>query len=122
MSFSFLRAECRIYVTEQVRKRVFEILKELLPNSTGGEGKADPNNGRPGMSQWEILVLGVLRLGDWQKRIYRIAQDFRPDSRRNDRRIVNYVTVIATKKPDKRQSKAGKLVIIGNPAGWTASD
>ncbi|VFM96108.1 MAG: hypothetical protein BECKG1743D_GA0114223_101593 [Candidatus Kentron sp. G] len=46
-----------------MRKRVFEILKELLPNSTGGEGKADPNNGRPGMSQWEILVLGVLRLG-----------------------------------------------------------
>jgi hypothetical protein len=25
--------------------------------------KADPNNGRPGMTQWQILVLGVLRLG-----------------------------------------------------------
>ena len=25
--------------------------------------KADPNNGRSGMTQWQILVLGVLRLG-----------------------------------------------------------
>ncbi|VFN05422.1 MAG: hypothetical protein BECKG1743D_GA0114223_107171, partial [Candidatus Kentron sp. G] len=34
-------------------------------------------------------------------------------SRRNDRRIVNYVTVIATHKPDKRQSKVGKLFLVG---------
>ncbi|VFM97757.1 MAG: hypothetical protein BECKG1743D_GA0114223_100291, partial [Candidatus Kentron sp. G] len=34
-------------------------------------------------------------------------------SRRNDRRIVNYVTVIATQKPDKRQSKVGKLFLAG---------
>ncbi|VFN06757.1 MAG: hypothetical protein BECKG1743D_GA0114223_109111, partial [Candidatus Kentron sp. G] len=34
-------------------------------------------------------------------------------SRRNDRRIVNYVTVIATQKPDKRQSKVGKLFLVG---------
>ncbi len=25
--------------------------------------KADPNNGRPGMTRWQILVLGVLGLG-----------------------------------------------------------
>ncbi|VFM97950.1 MAG: hypothetical protein BECKG1743F_GA0114225_102811, partial [Candidatus Kentron sp. G] len=36
-------------------------------------------------------------------------------SRRNDRRIVNYVTVIATQKLDKRQSKVGKLF-------WLLSD
>lgn len=28
-----------------------------------GEGRADAGMGRPGMEQWTILVLGVLRLG-----------------------------------------------------------
>ena len=44
----------------------------------------------------EEEIIALANLGDWQKRIYRIAQDFRPDSRRNNRRIVHYVTVIAT--------------------------
>ncbi|VFN04892.1 MAG: hypothetical protein BECKG1743F_GA0114225_109962, partial [Candidatus Kentron sp. G] len=39
--------------------------------------------------------------------------DFRSDSRRNNRRIVHYVTVIATQKLDKRQSKVGKLFPVG---------
>ncbi len=54
-----------IYVTPEVRKPVFAILEEVLPERQGEEnsGKADPDNGRPGMSQWQIFVLGVLRLG-----------------------------------------------------------
>ena len=44
-------------------------------------------------------------LGDRRKRIYRIVRSFCPDSRRNNRRIVNYATVIATPKLGKRTSK-----------------
>ena len=60
-----LRGLQHIYVTAEVRERVFEILQDVLPDKrgTGQAGKADPNNGRPGMTQWSILVLGVLRLG-----------------------------------------------------------
>jgi len=50
-----------IYITPDVRERVFSILEEVIPEGT--EGKADPNTGRPGMDQWKILVLGVLRQG-----------------------------------------------------------
>jgi len=52
-----------LYITPEVRERVFAILKEVLPERKGEGDKADPNTGRPGMSQWTILVLGVLRLG-----------------------------------------------------------
>lgn len=53
-----------IYTTPEVRGPVFAILEEVLPERSGeGGGKADPDTGRPGMSQWQILVLGVLRLG-----------------------------------------------------------
>jgi len=54
-----------IYTTPKVRRAVFAILEEVLPEQAGeGErDKADPNTGRPGMSQWQILVLAVLRLG-----------------------------------------------------------
>ena len=54
-----------LYITPEVRERVFAILEEVLPERKGeGESdKADPNTGRPGMSQWTILVLSVLRLG-----------------------------------------------------------
>ncbi len=49
----------------KLRKPVFAILKEIIPaqKGEGKSGHADPNNGRPGMAQWTILVLGVLRLG-----------------------------------------------------------
>jgi transposase, IS5 family len=50
-----------IYVTPEVRERVFAILEEVLPE--GVDGKADTRTGRPGMDQWKILVLGTLRLG-----------------------------------------------------------
>lgn len=54
-----------IYITPQVRERVFSILEEVLPERKGDENKnkVSPDTGRPGMTQWTILVLGVLRLG-----------------------------------------------------------
>jgi len=58
-----LRGLQGIYTDEELRKRVFAILEEVRPERKKGEGKADPNTGRPGMEQWAILVLGVVRLG-----------------------------------------------------------
>lgn len=53
-----------IYTTPPVRERVFGILEEVRPVREGEEetARVDPDTGRPGMSQWTILVLGVLRL------------------------------------------------------------
>ena len=34
-----------------------------MPDRADGKGKASRATGRPGMEQWKILVLGVLRLG-----------------------------------------------------------
>lgn len=58
-----LRGLQHIYTEPALRERVFEILRQVMPHRTTGEGKADANIGRPGMEQWRILVLGVLRLG-----------------------------------------------------------
>ena len=60
-----LRGLQHIYTTPEVREQIFGILKEVLPvrQIEGKTVKADPDNGRPGMTQWQILVLGVLRLG-----------------------------------------------------------
>ncbi len=60
-----LRGLQQIYTVPEIRKPVFAILEEVLPaqKGEGKNGHADPNNGRPGMAQWNILVLGVLRLG-----------------------------------------------------------
>ena len=60
-----LRGLQHIYTTPELRGPIFAILEEVLPERQieGKSVKADPNNGRPGMSQWQILVLGVLRLG-----------------------------------------------------------
>lgn len=54
-----------IYANPEVRKVVFEILKEVIPKrvGTGKNGPASKDKGRPGMEQWRILVLGTLRLG-----------------------------------------------------------
>ena len=52
-----------IYREPALRERVFAILRDVLPNRVKGEGKANATTGRPGMEQWRILVLGVLRLG-----------------------------------------------------------
>ena len=60
-----LRGLQYIYVTPELRERVFAILAEVIPVSTidGKDEPADASTGRPGMEQWKILVLGVLRLG-----------------------------------------------------------
>ena len=58
-----LRALQYIYVTPEVRAQVFAILAEVLPRSSDGQSAVNPETGRPGMAQWKILVLGVLRLG-----------------------------------------------------------
>jgi hypothetical protein len=52
-----------IFTTPDLQERVFAILKEVLPDQADKPGKASPHTGRPGMPQWNILVLGVLRLG-----------------------------------------------------------
>ena len=58
-----LRGLQHIYTEPALRERVFAILREVMPDRVNGQGKADANTGRPGMEQWRILVLGVLRLG-----------------------------------------------------------
>ena len=44
-----------IYRTAPIRKKVFEVLKQIVP-------KKSYETGRPGMDLWKILVLGTLRL------------------------------------------------------------
>jgi len=58
-----LRGLQHIYTDPALRGRVFSILQEVVPTRASGHGKADAGTGRPGMEQWRILVLGVLRLG-----------------------------------------------------------
>jgi len=45
-----------LYNDLSVRKEVFAILEDIIPDSV------DTGNGRPGMDLWKILVLGTLRL------------------------------------------------------------
>jgi transposase, IS5 family len=52
-----------LYLDPELRQRVFAILEAVRPERAGAKGKASPDTGRPGMAQWTILVLGVLRLG-----------------------------------------------------------
>lgn len=58
-----LRGLQHIYTEVALRERVFAILREVVPARVRGTGKADSGTGRPGMEQWRILVLGVVRLG-----------------------------------------------------------
>jgi hypothetical protein len=51
-----------LYVTPALREEVFALLQEIIPQRADGR-KANRTLGRPGMAQWKILVLGVLRLG-----------------------------------------------------------
>ena len=59
-----------IYVIPERRERIFALLEQVLPTRSGHglteqerNQPVDPKRGRPGMEQWKILVLGVLRLG-----------------------------------------------------------
>jgi len=56
-----LRGLQAIYTDPVLRSEVFAILAEMLPTRHGEAVRTD--TGRPGMDQWKILVLGVLRLG-----------------------------------------------------------
>ena len=58
-----LRGLQHVYTELALRERVFAILQEVIPERVTGQGKADSGTGRPGMEQWRILVLGVVRLG-----------------------------------------------------------
>ena len=58
-----LRGLQYVYTQPELRERIFAILREVIPQRVAGEGKADAGTGRPGMEQWRILVLGVVRLG-----------------------------------------------------------
>ena len=46
----------QLYCNEEIREKVFQELMKLVPEDV------DPNNGRPGMELWRILVLGMVRL------------------------------------------------------------
>jgi len=70
-----------IYTTPEIRQAVFTILAEVVPHrvSTGKNGPASTDKGRPGMEQWRILVLGTLRLAlnaDYD-RIHELANQHR---------------------------------------------
>jgi len=58
-----LRGLQHLYLDPDVRQRVFALLEEVVPERAEGKGKVSSDTGRPGMTQWTILVLGVLRLG-----------------------------------------------------------
>lgn len=62
-----------IYTTTQLKEEVFTILETMIPQGI------DPNNGRPGMYLWQILVLGVIRLNcDWDyDKLQEIANNHR---------------------------------------------
>jgi hypothetical protein len=51
-----------IYMQPQVREEVFTMLRDVVPVNAEGQ-PVSVDTGRPGMAQWQILVLGVLRLG-----------------------------------------------------------
>ncbi len=57
-----LRGLQYIYTQPQVREEVFTLLRDVVPLDAAGQ-PVSVDTGRPGMSQWQILVLGVLRLG-----------------------------------------------------------
>ena len=62
-----------IYCTPEIRREVFKILEEIVPEGT------DANNGRPGMLLWKILVLGTIRLNcNWDyDKVKEIADNHR---------------------------------------------
>ena len=70
-----------IFITPELRLKVFSILSEIVPSRVGNdqECKARKDKGRPGMMQWRILVLGTLRLSlnaDYD-RIHELANQHR---------------------------------------------
>jgi hypothetical protein len=66
-----LRGLQAIFVDKEIRKAVFEVLKELIPPGV------DSENGRKGMDLWKIFVLGTLRLNcNWDyDKVHEIANN-----------------------------------------------
>ena len=69
-----LRGLRHIYTTEPLREAVFAIHADVLPVRADGEEFVSADTGRPGMSQWRILVLGTLR--QWPNADYDRVQEF----------------------------------------------
>jgi IS5 family transposase len=57
-----LRGLQYIYMTPAVSAEVFALLAEIIPLKADGT-PVSTETGRPGMTQWQILVLGTRRLG-----------------------------------------------------------
>ena len=60
----------QIYTDPELHGSIFKILEQIIPKRNGEGLTEEEHNqnvsstqGRPGMAQWKILVLGVLRLG-----------------------------------------------------------
>ena len=53
-----LAALQKIYTTPSVFQKIMDLMKQFI------DPDADPDQGRPGMTYWEILVLGVVRLSN----------------------------------------------------------
>jgi len=52
-----------LFKDPNTRKKIFKLLANILPNKKeDSKKKANPQKGRPGMDQWAIFVLGMLRL------------------------------------------------------------
>ena len=58
-----LRGLQHIYTHPELRDKVFSILEEMRPVQADSTTKVSAEKGRPGMDQWVILVLSVIRLG-----------------------------------------------------------
>ena len=60
-----------IYSDHDLRDEVFSVLQKIVPKNV------NPQNGRPGMDLWKILVLGTLRLNcNWDyDKLHNIANN-----------------------------------------------
>ncbi len=60
-----------IYCNTELKEKVFAILKELI------QGNINPENGRPGMDLWKILILGCVKLScNWDyDKLHNIANN-----------------------------------------------
>lgn len=79
-----------IYNSPEILDKIFDILKEIIPEGTS------MNNGRPGMNLWNILVLGTLRLNcNWDyDKVKEIA-----DNHINLRQMLQHDLLDKTKYP-----------------------
>jgi len=83
-----------IHRTTPIRKKVSEILKQIVP-------KKSHKTGRPGMDLWKILVLGTLRLNcNWD---YDKVQEM-ANNHKNLRKMLGHSIITTKKEPGLRGS------------------